>query len=335
MNNKIRVLYVVPRCNTWSDRYYELLTSNIPNSHLCFLPNYINFIPFILLFWRLFSSEYKKADIIHTNCEFWLFLFSFHKKIVLTFHHNSLDLKYRYLLPFYKNFIYNYIVRYLYYLSIYFSSLTVFVNKKDLETFKSIFSNWQKLLHIGNGIDFSELSDVKNNFFTDQTLKPRILFIGKKTFRKWWDLLEKMFLLSDFSKIQLSCTSMSWSKVNSIFFEDLWCLPRKSLLSCIKSSDLVFLPSRIEWFSYTIAESLALWTPVLAREDWSNFQHTFPENFHLFHEDDSENLILKQILFLASGKKGVYNFFNQDLDIFKVAWKYMEIYQTLKNAHVF
>lgn len=85
---KIRILYIVPRSKTGSDRYYELLAKYIPETKICWLPKIYFFFPPFLLFWRFFSFDFRHSDIIHTNCEHGLYFFSFKKKLVTTFHHD-------------------------------------------------------------------------------------------------------------------------------------------------------------------------------------------------------------------------------------------------------
>lgn len=118
----------------------------------------------------------------------------------------------------------------------------------------------------------------------------------KKTVRKWWDLVEAISRLKNFQKLELYCTSMLGERTQWDFFIDLGALVRKDLLRLIKSVDIIFLPSRLEGFSYTIAESLSLGTPVLAREDWWGFADIYPDLIFFFSSSDAPENILFQLL---------------------------------------
>lgn len=276
------VLYVVPRCYTGSDRYYELLNSHIKNSFLLWLPRFVSVFPFLLFVWRFFSRDFFSAKIVHTNCENGIFLWSPFKKIVVTFHHDTLNPIFLWQVPFFKRLFYLTFTKSIYYFSMRMSYKIIFVNKNDYNKYSSKDWIYRKSLHISNGIDFNELKDVKSDFFKDKTNKKRVLFMWKKTVRKWWDLVEAISRLKNFQKLELYCTSMLGERTQWDFFIDLGALVRKDLLRLIKSVDIIFLPSRIEGFSYTIAESLSLGTPVLAREDWWGFADIYPDLIFFF-----------------------------------------------------
>lgn len=326
----LNVLYVVPRCRTWSDRYYELLSAHIDKAKIIFLPQFFNYCPFLIILWRLFSYEFKNSHIIHANCENGLFLYSPFKKLVVTFHHDIFDKLFFQTLPFYKK-IYYIIFNKIFYLSwMLLASRVVFVNRKDYVKYSAKYF-WlkDKALNIMNGLDTNEIRCIKPDFFSEKIDQKRVLFVGKKTSRKWWNLVESMFSLVHFPEIKLYCTSLAGNILKSNFFQDFWCLPRSDLLKLIKSVDIVFLPSKIEWFSYTIAEALSLWTPVLTTQDWADFSETFPHLFHLLDKNDSSEIILSKILSIPKMDSEILNFDTNPYHLDKSVLKYVYVYKAL------
>lgn len=141
---KIKVLYVVLKCNTGSDRYYDLLYRHIPDSEICWLPKIYNFFPPLLLLWRLFSSKFKRSCIVHTNCEYALYLFSFKRKLIITFHHNVNFVN----LEFYKKIYHILFTSNLIRISMLLAKKIIFVNNYDYVTFLNFFYLKNKCIHI-------------------------------------------------------------------------------------------------------------------------------------------------------------------------------------------
>jgi len=180
-----------------------------------------------------------------------------------------------------------------------------------------------------NGIDLNELKDIDWDFFHDFLDKKRVLFIGKKSARKWWDLIESMFFLPNFSQIKLYCSSLMGHASRSKYFEDFGCLSRSDLLRLIKSVDVVFLPSKIEWFSYTVAESLSLGTPVLVTKDWSHFYRHFSDLFHLIDQNDLQSVILDKLLSIPKPVHKITSLDKNPYDINKSVSLYVNVYSAL------
>ncbi len=323
-------LYVVPRCYTGSDRYYELLASHVPNTDICWLPKYYTFFPPLLFIWRFFSKKFQKSKIIHTNCEFGIYLFSFKRKLVVTFHHNifaKLNFKN---LQFYKKIFYIFFAPLLFNISMRLAKKIILIQMEDYKIYSNIAPLKNKCVHIWNGIDDTELLDIRPDFFQKKTNKIRILFVGKKSIRKWWDLVQDILLLPGADELDLYCVSMDGYKQKKAFFTDLGTLERVDLLRLMKSVDIVFLPSRIEGFSYTIAEALSLWTCTLARNDWGWFWESYGNLFQVFGTSDSPKellLLLCNLSEIAKNPKAV--FIPRNMNILHTSKSYFQLYSEI------
>lgn len=327
MNNvdKIKTIYyVIPRCNTWSDRYYELLHAQIENSRILWLPNYVNYFPFLLFFWKIFLKPFPKNIIVHSNLEFAFFL-SWKNEVLWTVHHDIFDKENFQHFPLYKK------IYHIFFTSTYLklgkrkAKKIFFVNEELYKT--SLPKLWEKCIFIPNGIDTTEFrSTGKNPYSSD--INKKILFMWKKTSRKWWDVIEKIIKKGDLKKCTFYCTTpnkesnnfKNWSQV-----VNLGHLTREKLISYIKYADLLLFPSRVEGFSYSIAEALACWTPVISRKDWWGFL------------DKSKNFYLENFLsytrMISKIEDILYNKFRDEpcfvFDIKKTAEMYTEIYKNI------
>jgi hypothetical protein len=138
-----------------------------------------------------------------------------------------------------------------------------------------------------------------------------------------------MFLLPGFQKIDFYCVSMNGHRQKNKYFTDLWFLSRKDLLKLIKSVDIVFLPSRVEGFSYTIAESLSLWTWVLARKDWGWFKKYYGNLLWEFGSYDHPEILLNWIFNSARINKKKHLRILWSMDIVNTSKSYSQLYSNL------
>ncbi len=319
-----KVCYIIPRCNTGSDRYYELLNKNIHNTKLIYLPRYCKIFPPLILFWKRFSTDFQDAEIIHTNLDFVYFLQSSGKKIIGTLHHDIFDKNYFKELSLWKKIYHSFFSKIYFYLWKKSAYRIILVDENYTLSQKEEFKD--KYIHIQNGIDLGEIRKYKS--VKKEKKCKKILFIGKKNKRKWWDVVLDIVnsgLLPQ--NYVIYCTNPDRSAKKKQIqknLKDLWYLSREKLIRNMWESDLLFCPSRIEWFSYTIAESLACKCPVLSRKDWAWFS-TKTWLFHSMIDIDNSSKTIKKMIDIITNKK--WNTYKHQNNILRCCHEYKKIYQ--------
>lgn len=143
----------------------------------------------------------------------------------------------------------------------------------------------QSELTIYNGVDTASHSD-RNIYLTSQTLTEqngyldlfddgstaKIIWIGKRTYMKGFDLFQKMviempdrfqFIVNESPVPQpIPWDSQALNRVDRISN-----VPRLQHYEIIKMCDCCLISSRVEGFSYVCAEALSLGVPVIANQD--------------------------------------------------------------------